>query len=131
MRMRRLAIVGLSLLATAPLLAAAEAEPGWILWEKNMINKAGSPEAVTWEPMDGYESIAECRKTGQEHLKNALSVMTSGAVKLLGPVRPDGRSAMFAVTEAGSQRTVDIRYLCFPGAFDPRAQQGARPAAKP
>ena len=96
-----------------------------------MVNKPGSPAAVTWEPMDGYDSIAECRKTGQEHLKNALTSMNNGAGRLLGPVRPDGRSAMFAVTEAGSQGTVDSRYLCFPGSFDPRAQQGPRPSPKP
>ena len=105
----------------------AQGAAGWILWEKNMINKPGAPESVTWEPLDGYDTLAECRRTGQEHLKNALTYMNSGAGKLLGPVRPDGRSATFAVTDAGATHTVDIRYLCFPGGFDPRPRTAAAP----
>ena len=108
---------------------AAQAAAGWILWEKNMTSKPGSPEAVTWEPLDGYDALAECRKTGQEHLKNAVAYMNSGAGKLLGAVRPDGRSATFALTNPVGQ-TVDIRYLCFPGGFDPRPHATPAPSAK-
>jgi hypothetical protein len=122
----------LCLALVAPCAANAQAA-GWILWEKNMINKPGSPEVVTWEPLDGYAALAECRKAGQDNLKNALAYMNSGAGKLLGPVRPDGRSAMFAVTDTGAGQTVDIRYLCFPGAFDPRPRimSGGPPSAEP
>jgi hypothetical protein len=109
---------------------AQEVEAGWILWEKNMINTPGSSDAVTWEPIDGYAALAECRKTGQEHLKNALAYMNSGAGKLLGPVRPDGRSATFTKTD-GAGGTIDIRYLCFPGGFDPRPRPVPPPAVQP
>lgn len=124
-------VLSLSLVVEAPYVVHAQGTAGWILWEKNMINKPGSPESVTWEPLDGYDALAECRKKGQEHLKNALAYMNDGAGKLLGSVRPDGRSAMFAVTNAGAGQTVDIRYLCFPGGFDPRPRTVPVPSAKP
>jgi hypothetical protein len=118
---RRLSVrLGLYLLlASAPSRAMAQTAPGWILWEKNMKVKAGA-ESVTWEPLDGFASIAECRLEGQRVLKSAIDYMRSGAGKQLGPVRPDGRSAMFDVSKDGNRETLDIRYLCFPGGFDPR-----------
>ena len=113
--------VGLCLLLafTAPSRAIAQASPGWILWEKNMQVKGGA-ESVTWGPLDGFASITECRLEGQRVLKSALDFMKSGAGKQLGPVRPDGRSAIFDVSKDGTKETLDIRYLCFPGGFDPR-----------
>ena len=122
-----LSLVGV---VATPCVVGAQGAAGWILWEKNMISKPGAPESVTWEPLDGYDTLAACRRTGQEHLKNALAYMNSGAGKQLGPVRPDGRSAMFAVPDAGATQTVDIRYLCFPGGFDPRPRTAAAPSAK-
>ena len=83
--------------------------------------------SVTWVPMDGYDALTECRKAGQTLLGYALSYMKDGAGKILGPVRPDGRSAIFAVTTDGVQGTVDIRYLCFPGGFDPRPRNAPAP----
>ena len=121
--MRALLIVVLGIAAiAAPLPAGAQAGSGWILWEKNMIAKAGG-ETVTWEPQDGFESLGECRESAQTLLGYALAYMKSGAGKLLGDVRPDGRSAMFEVTNQGARETIDIRYLCFPGEFDPRPRQ--------
>jgi hypothetical protein len=113
--------VGLCLLLAfaAPSRAIAQASPGWILWEKNMKAKGGA-ESVTWGPLDGFASITECRLEGQRALKSALDYMKSGAGKQLGPVRPDGRSAIFDVSKDGTKETLDIRYLCFPGGFDPR-----------
>jgi hypothetical protein len=32
----------------------------------------------------------------------------------------DGRAVTYAVTESGVQQTTDLRFLCFPGPFDPR-----------
>lgn len=123
-------LLSLALLVVAPDMVGAQGTAGWILWEKNMINSPGTAEAVTWEPLDGYDTLGECRKTGQEHLKNALAYMNSGAGKLLGSVRPDGRSATFALTNPAGQ-TVDTRYLCFPEAFDPRPHAAPAPSAKP
>jgi len=60
-----------------------------------MSTKGGS-DSVTWEPLDGF-----------------------------GPVRPDGRSAIFDVSKDGVKETLDIRLLCFPGAFDPRPKPKA------
>jgi hypothetical protein len=108
----------------------AQAGSGWILWEKNMIAKAGG-ETVTWEPQDGFESLRECRESGQKLLGFALAYMKSGAGKLLGDVRPDGRSAIFEVTNQGARETIDIRYLCFPGEFDPRPRPAPATSAKP
>ena len=113
--------------ATSPV--DAQAGPGWVLWEKNMVATAGS-ESVTWGPLDGFESIAECRQNGQQTLKGALEYYNSGVGKQLGQVRPDGRSAVFEVTKAGTKQTIDIRYLCFPGQFDPRPHPTAPPAKR-
>jgi hypothetical protein len=126
MRITRGAIVlGIAAILSVPLRAQTAA--GWILWEKNMASKPGAPMSVTWVPMDGYDALAECRKAGQTLLGYALSYMKDGAGKILGPVRPDGRSAIFAVTTDGVQGTVDIRYLCFPGGFDPRPRNAPAP----
>ena len=112
-------VLALTMAMAAPSLAVAQATSGWILWEKDMKTKGGA-ESVTWGPIDGYASIVECRQSGQQLLRYALDYMKSGAGKLLGPVRPDGRSAIFDVSKDGTKETLDIRYLCFPGGFDPR-----------
>jgi hypothetical protein len=112
-----------------PVATSAQATSGWVLWEKTMVDKAGA-ESVTWVPLDGFESIAECRQTGQQTLQYALDYVKSGAGKLLGPVRPDGRSAIWEVTNAKPRQTVDTRFLCFPGALDPRPRQAPSPSTK-
>ena len=91
----------------------------WVLWEKRMTFKDAA-EATVWEPLDGFESLAGCQKSGQEILKGALGYMGSEGRKLLN-VRPDGRSATYEVNEDGARHTVDARFLCFPGPFDPRS----------
>ena len=105
-----------------PVATSAQTTSGWVLWEKNMVTKAGA-ESVTWEPMDGFESVAECRQTGQQLLQYALDYVKSGVGKLLGPVRPDGRSIIYEVTNAKPGQTVDTRFLCFPGTLDPRPRE--------
>ena len=80
----------------------------------------GTTETTQWEPQDGFDTLAECRTSARELLQLALAYMKSGAGTRMGPVRPDGRSAMFALTGTGEKQTLDIRYLCFPGTFDPR-----------
>jgi hypothetical protein len=129
MRALLIVVVGIAAIA-APLPAGAQAGSGWILWEKNMIAKSGG-ETVTWAPQDGFESLRECRESAQTLLGFALAYMKSGAGKLLGDVRPDGRSAMFELAKQGPRETIDIRYLCFPGGFDPRPRAVTARAAKP
>ena len=114
----RIIVLGITLTAV-PRLVSGQGTSSWVLWEKTMTSRSGA-ETVTWEPQDGFESLTECRQSGRQLLQFALEYMKNGAGKLLGSVRPDGRSAMFAVTNAAAGETVDIRYLCFPGAFDPR-----------
>ena len=114
---------------SAPIATSAQTTSGWVLWEKIMTAKAGA-ESVTWEPLDGFESIAECRQIGQQTLQYALDYMKSGAGKMLGPVRPDGRSAIFESANVKPRQTVDTRFLCFPGALDPRPRQAPAPSAK-
>jgi hypothetical protein len=114
----------LALALAAPARAIAQAAPGWILWEKNMSTKNGA-DSITWEPLDGFATIAECRLEGQRVFKSALDYMKSGAGRQLGPVRPDGRSAIFDVSKDGVKETLDIRLLCFPGTFDPRPRPTA------
>jgi hypothetical protein len=99
-------------------------QSGWVLWEKRMTFRDGG-EATTWEPLDGFERLGDCHRSGQEIVADALEFMRSGGRKLLS-VRPDGRSAAYAV-EGDAQHTVDTRYLCFPGAFDPRVPVAAQP----
>jgi hypothetical protein len=91
----------------------------WVLWEKRMTFKDGG-EATAWEPLDGFDRLADCQKSGQEILRAALDFMKSDGRKLLS-VRPDGRSASYEENDGGAQQTVDARFLCFPGPFDPRA----------
>ena len=90
----------------------------WVLWEKQMTMK-GDDTATSWEPLDGFERLWDCHKSAQGIIQDARAYMTSGDRKLVG-VRPDGRSAVYTVTEGGSQHTIDYRMLCFPGPFDPR-----------
>jgi hypothetical protein len=116
-------------LLSAPIATSAQTTSGWVLWEMTMVTKAGA-DAVTWMPLDGFESIAECRQTGQQQLQYALDYVKSGAGKLLGPVRPDGRSLIYEVTNATPRQTVDTRFLCFPGALDPRPRQAPTPSPK-
>ena len=120
-RSRFIPLVIASVVAT-PLFVHAQSTSGWILWEKNMRSQGGA-ETVSWEPQDGFDALTECRNTAQQLLQFALAYMKNGGGKLLGEVRPDGRSAVFDVSEAGVQQTIDIRYVCFPGTFDPRPQR--------
>jgi hypothetical protein len=106
----------------APSFAGAQSSSAWILWEK-YYTKKGTAETTTWEPQDGFEQLADCRKSAQQLLQFALDYMKSTGGKLLGPTQLDGRAAMFAVTESGVEKSYDIRYLCFPGTFDPRPRQ--------
>jgi hypothetical protein len=94
-------------------------DDAWVLWEKRMTFKDAG-EATAWEPLDGFDRLADCQKSGQEILKGALGFMGSEGRKLLG-VRPDGRSATYEDGESGARHTVDTRFLCFPGPFDPRS----------
>ena len=116
-----LAVVLVSLVAFACTLGPKDAA-AWVLWEKRMTFK-DSGEATVWEPLDGFDRLADCQKSGQEILKGALGFMGSEGRKLLS-VRPDGRSAAYEVSEGGARHTVDTRFLCFPGPFDPRAGHG-------
>jgi hypothetical protein len=52
---------------------------------------------MTWEPVDGFDRLDECRKSAREIFKTALACMKNNGGKLLGDVRPDGRSGLFAV----------------------------------
>jgi hypothetical protein len=90
----------------------------WVLWEKRMTFKDGG-EATAWEPLDGFDRLTDCQESGREILKGALGFMGSEGRKLLS-VRPDGRSASYEASEGGTPLTVDTRFLCFPGPFDPR-----------
>jgi len=47
---------------------------GFILWEKNMTSRAGL-ETTTWEPLDGYESLSECRDSAKPLLQAAANYM--------------------------------------------------------
>jgi len=106
-----------SLMALA-YVARPKGDDAWVLWEKRM-TFMDSSEATAWEPLDGFGRLSDCQKSGQEILQAGLEFMKSGGRKLLS-VRPDGRSATYEENEGGATHTVDARYLCFPGPFDPR-----------
>jgi len=89
----------------------------WILWEKTMTMKDGGTTA--WEPLEGFDRLADCHQSGLDIVQAARDFMNSGGRTLVA-VRPDGRSAVYSVVEGGAQHTVDYRLLCFPGPFDPR-----------
>ena len=119
-----LAVVLVSLVAFACTLSPKGAA-AWVLWEKRMTFKDAG-EATVWEPLDGFDRLADCQKSGQEILKGALGFMGSEGRKLLS-VRPDGLSAAYEVSEGGARHTVDTRLLRFPGPLDPRAGRGDGP----
>jgi hypothetical protein len=96
-------------------------DAAWVLWEKRMMFKDGG-EATAWEPLDGFDRLSDCQKSGQEILQAALPYMKSEGRKLL-TVRPDGRPAAYEEGEGATKSTVDARYLCFPGPFDARPSQ--------
>ena len=90
----------------------------WVLWEKSMITTGGAT-TTEWEPLDGFDRLSDCHQSGREIIQDARAFMDSGGRKLVA-VRPDGRSAVYTVTEGGAEQTTDYRLLCFPGSFDPR-----------
>ena len=90
----------------------------WILWEKTMTMKDGDV-TMAWEPLEGFDRLADCHQSGLGIVQAARDFMNSGGRTLVA-VRPDGRSAVYSVMEGGAQQTVDYRLLCFPGPFDPR-----------
>jgi hypothetical protein len=90
----------------------------WVLWEKRM-TFTESGETTAWEPLDGFERLADCQKSGREILQEALPYMKSEGHKLL-TVRPDGRSAAYEEGAGQTKSTIDARYLCFPGPFNAR-----------
>jgi hypothetical protein len=113
----------LALLAGAYALGARSVggTPGWVLWEKTM--KDGGPAArwtTEWEPLDGFDRLSSCHQSGQEIVEGARAFMSSEGRTLVA-VRPDGRSAVYSMTENGAERRVDYRLVCFPGQVDPRS----------
>jgi hypothetical protein len=115
------AITIVMLIAGASSPAWAHSTPSWILWEKTYATKKGTAPTTMWEPYDGYDSLAECRKAAQPLLQAALAYVKSTNGKVLGlPKELEGRAAVFTITESGVEQTTDLRFLCFPGPFDPR-----------
>jgi len=102
--------------------SSAQTQTGsaWILWEKTYTTKGTAAPTTMWEPYDGYSTLGECRKAALPLVQYALDYVKSGNGKVLGPVQMDGRAVTYTITESGVQQTVNVRYLCFPGPFDPR-----------
>jgi hypothetical protein len=100
--------------------AHAQTPSAWILWEKTYTTKGKAAPTTMWEPYDGYATLAECRKAALPLVQYALAYVKSSNGKVLGPVQMDGRAVTYTITESGVQQTVNVRYLCFPGPFDPR-----------
>jgi hypothetical protein len=121
MIVRAMAFVAFSVAAVASASSAqVQSASAWILWEKTYTTKAKAAPTTTWEPYDGYDTLAECRKAALPLVRAALAYVKSMNGKQLGPVQMDGRAVTYAITESGVQQTVDVRFLCFPGPFDPR-----------
>jgi hypothetical protein len=120
---RAIAFVALmvSLLAGVSSSARAQSPSSWILWEKTYTTKGKAAPTTMWEPYDGYDTLGECRKAALPLLQAALAYVKSMKGKVLGLARElEGRAAVYTITESGVERTTDLRFLCFPGPFDPR-----------
>ena len=121
------ALIVLALLACVvggePSFAGAQSSSAWILWEKTYTTKGKAAPTTTWEPYDGYDTLAECRKAALPLVQAAIAYVKSMNGKVLGPVQMGGRAVTYTLTESGVQQTIDVRYLCFPGPFDPRPRQ--------
>jgi hypothetical protein len=122
MIVRAFVVLVATALATAPSSVVAQSSSSsWILWEKTYTTKGKAAPTTTWEPYDGYDSLAECRKAAQPLLQAALAYVKSMKGKVLGlPKELEGRAATYTITESGVEQTTDLRFLCFPGPFDPR-----------
>lgn len=123
MTVRPIAFVALiaSVLVGASSSARAQSTSSWILWEKTYTTKGKAAPTTTWEPYDGYDTLAECRKAALPLVQAALAYVKSLNGKVLGlPRELEGRAAVFTTTESGVEQTTDLRFLCFPGPFDPR-----------
>jgi hypothetical protein len=119
MIVRAFVVLVATALATAPSSVVAQSSSSsWILWEKTYTTKGKAAPTTTWEPYDGYDSLAECRKAAQPLLQAALAYVKSMKGKV--PKELDGRAATYTITESGVEQTTDLRFLCFPGPFDPR-----------
>ena len=90
----------------------SETATTWVLWEKSMTMKDGGT-TTAWEPLDGFDRLSDRHQSAREIIQDARAFMNSGGRTLVA-VRPDGRSAMYTVTEDGAQRSTDCRPLCFP-----------------
>jgi len=110
-----------SLLAGLSSSARAQSTSSWILWEKTYTTKGKAAPTTTWEPYDGYDTLAECRKAALPLVQAALAYVKSMNGKVLGlPKELEGRAAVYTIRESGVEQTIDLRFLCFPGPFDPR-----------
>ena len=121
MIVRAIAVVALIVGALASASSVhAQTGSAWILWEKTYTTKGKAAPSTMWEPYDGYDTLAECRKAAPPLVQIALEYVKSMKGKQLGPVQMDGRAVTYAITESGVQQTTDLRFLCFPVPFDPR-----------
>jgi len=113
-------LIATALTTTPSFVGAQSSSSSWILWEKTYTTKGKAAPVTTWEPYDGYDTLAECRKAAPPLIQFALAYVKSVNGKQLGPVQMDGRAVTYAITESGVEQTIDLRFLCFPGPFDPR-----------
>ena len=74
----------------------------WILWEKTMPMKDGDT-TTAWEPLEGFDRLADCHRSGLGIVQTARDFMNSGGRTLVA-VRPDGRSAVYRLWRAERSR---------------------------
>ena len=120
--------IGLCVFALAA--SPVRADSGWILWqvtEATPISRAGSSPSVgdrntRWEPQEGFEAFALCRGAAAGALQGAVEVLKSTGAAKSARINPGGGSATL-MFEEGSQMTLStLRFVCFPGVFDPRGR---------
>lgn len=129
MRVLIVFVLGL-ILYGAPLAAqSATTLAGWVLWQRSQTSEAkpATPlvhSAVTWNPEEGFERLAECRTAAIASARSLKTLEGMATPPSKVQVEVTNTEAMIITTTITPQQKsasfVTARYMCLPGSLDPR-----------
>ena len=83
---------------------------GWVLWLKAI---SGASD-VGWDPVDGFESAAECRAQAQSRLRPAPKAGETVSTIF------DGPGSGHRINQSADGKTIIVFVKCLPAEADPR-----------